>query len=160
MTLQISPEIITFAISAVPIIELRGAIPYGHNAGLPFYVSFLLAVLGNMLPVPFLVLFVRKIFNWLATMKIFRKTVAWMEKRVLGKQNVLIKYETIGLIILVAIPFPGTGAWTGAMLAGLLGMRLRDSVPAIFLGVIIAAVIVTAVMYGFIGAIDLFGLHA
>ncbi len=158
--LNISPEIITFAISMVPVIELRGSIPYGASVELPYYMSFILSVFGNMLPVPFLVLFVRKIFNWLKTMKVSKKLVDWTERRVLGKKEVLAKYEAIGLVILVAIPFPGTGAWTGAMLAGLLGMRLKDSLPAIFIGVIIAAVIVTAVSYGFIGAIDFLGLHA
>lgn len=157
---MISPEIITFAISMVPVIELRGAIPYGASMELPFYMSFLLSVLGNMLPVPFLVLFVRKIFNWLKTMKVFKKVVDKMEARVLGKRDVLTKYERFGLAIFVAIPLPGTGAWTGAMLAGLLGMRLKDSLPAIFIGVIIAALIVTAVSYGFVGAIDFLGLHA
>ncbi len=158
--MTISPEIITFAISMVPVIELRGAIPYGAAVQLPFYMSFILSVFGNMLPVPFLILFVRKIFNWLKTMKTFKKLVDKMEARVLGKRDVLTKYERFGLAIFVAIPFPGTGAWTGAMLAGLLGMRLKDSLPAVFIGVIIAAVIITAVSYGFIGAIDFLGLHA
>ncbi|MBR3848802.1 MAG: small multi-drug export protein [Oscillospiraceae bacterium] len=160
IALNISPEIITFAISLIPVIELRGAIPYGASMQLPYYMSFILSVIGNMLPVPFLILFVRKIFDWLRKIKLFKKLVDWMERRVLGKQDVLAKYEKFGLAIFVAIPLPGTGAWTGAMLAGLLGMRMKDSLPAIFIGVIVAALIVTAVSYGFIGAIDFLGLHA
>lgn len=160
VALNISPEIITFAISMVPVIELRGAIPYGASMELPFYMSFILSVVGNLFPVPFLILFVRKIFDWLRKIKIFRKLVDWMERRVLSKSYTLAKYERFGLAIFVALPLPGTGAWTGAMLAGLLGMRLKDSLPAIFIGVIIAALIVTAVSYGFVGAIDFLGLHA
>lgn len=158
--MNISPEIITFAISMVPVIELRGSIPYGASMEVPFYMSFILSVIGNMLPVPFLILFVRKIFTWLRKITIFKKLVDWMERRVLSKSEALAKYERFGLAIFVGIPLPGTGAWTGAMLAGLLGMRLRDSLPAIFIGVIIAAAVVTAVSYGFIGAIDFLGLHA
>lgn len=158
--MAISPELITFAISMVPVIELRGAIPYGAAMGLPFYLSCILSILGNMLPVPFIVLFVRKLFELLKKLPMLTKFVEWSEKHVMGKQDVLAKYEKIGLMILVAIPLPGTGAWTGAMLAGLLGMRIKDSVPAIFAGVIIAALVVSAVSYGFLGAFDLFGLHA
>jgi len=157
---SISPEIITFAISMVPVIELRGAIPYGAAMDLPIYMSAILAIIGNMLPVPFIVLFVRKIFDLLRKFKLFTKFVDWMERRVLSKSDRLAKYEKFGLAIFVALPLPGTGAWTGAMLAGLLGMRIKDSLPAILAGVIIAAIIVSAVSYGLIGAIDFLGLHA
>ncbi len=155
-----SPELVTFAISMVPVIELRGSIPYGAAMGMPFYLSFILAVVGNLLPVPFIIPFVRKVFDWCKKLPMLSKFAEWSEKHVLGKQDVLAKYEKIGLVILVAIPLPGTGAWTGAMLAGLLGMRIKDSLPAIFAGVLIAALIVSGVSYGFLGAIDLFGLHA
>ncbi len=158
--MTVSPEIITFAISMVPVVELRGSIPYGAAMGLSFFPCLILSIIGNLLPTPFIVLFVRKIFNWLKTMKFFKPFAEWSEKHVLGKRDVIARYETIGLAILVAIPLPGTGAWTGAMLAGLLGMRLKNALPAIILGVIVAAIIVSCVTYGFVGAIDFFALHA
>ncbi|MBQ5778230.1 MAG: small multi-drug export protein [Oscillospiraceae bacterium] len=158
--MAIAPEVLVFLISMVPVAELRGAIPYGVAAELPFWSNFLISILGNMLPVTFVVLFIRKVFAWLRTISFFKPFVDWSEKHVLSKQDVIAKYEIIGLIILVAIPLPGTGAWTGAMLAGLLGMRLKDAIPSIFVGVVVAALVVSAVSYGLIGAIDLLALHA
>ena len=114
----------------VPVIELRGGLPYGITLGLPYPVALLAAVLGNMIPVPFIILFIRRIF-------------AWMRKH--SK-----RWDGIGLCILVAIPLPGTGAWTGALVAAVLDMRLKKAVPAIFLGVCIAAAIMTAVTFGLI----------
>lgn len=147
-----------FIISMTPVLELRGAIPYGFAAGLPAWVTIVVSVVGNMILVPFIILSVRSVFAWLKKMKFMRKFVEWSEKRVMKNRKMISKYEALGLMLLVAIPLPGTGAWTGAMLAGLLEMRLKESLPAIFIGVIVAAVIVTLVSYGFIGAIGLFGL--
>ena len=147
-----------FIISLIPVLELRGAIPYGFAAGIPAWVVVLVSVIGNMLLVPFVILSVRSVFAWLKKMKFMRGFVEWSENRVLKNKKMIAKYETLGLMLLVAIPLPGTGAWTGAMLAGLLGMRLKTALPAIFIGVIIAAVIVTGVTYGFIGAIGFLGL--
>ncbi len=158
--MAIAPELIVFLISMVPVAELRGAIPYGAALEIPFWSNFIISIVGNMLPIPFIVLFVRKIFDWLKTKRLFKGFADWSEKHVMGKQSIISKYEIIGLVILVAIPLPGTGAWTGAMLAGLLGMRLKNALPAIFAGVIIAAIIVAGVSYGFIGAIDFLSLHA
>ncbi len=158
--MTVFPELIVFLISLVPVAELRGAIPYGAAVGLPFWTNLFVSILGNMLPVPFIILFVRNIFLWLKNFRFFKPMVEWCEQHVLSKQKMISKYEIIGLIILVAIPLPGTGAWTGAALAGFLGMRLKDAMPSILVGVVIAALIVSAVSYGFIGAIDLFALHA
>lgn len=143
-------------ISATPVIELRGAIPVGAAQGLPFFETFLLCIIGNMLPVPFIILFARKVFEFLKRTKLFRKPAEWLEHRTLKKAPTFYKYEILGLVILVAIPLPGTGAWTGAILAALLDVRLQRAIPAVFLGVVIAALIVSGMSYGFIEAISLF----
>lgn len=158
LTESVTSVFMVFIISLTPVLELRGAIPYGFAAGLPAWLTVLVSVIGNMILVPFIILSVRGVFAWLKKMKFMRRFVEWSEKRVLKNKEMVSKYEMLGLMLLVAIPLPGTGAWTGAMLAGLLNMRLKASLPAIFIGVVIAAVIVTAVSYGFIGAIGFFGL--
>ncbi len=141
----------TFLISMVPVIELRGGLPYGIALGLDYPIALAAAVLGNMVPVPFIIVYIRHIFEWL------RKRSHWwdekisrLEKKAHLKGRLVRKYSTIGLCILVAIPFPGTGAWTGALVAAVLDLRLKKAVPAIFLGVCIAAAIMTAVTFGVI----------
>ena len=150
--------LIIFAISMVPLIELRGAIPVGAGMGLLPVPNYLVSALGNMLPVPFVILFVRKLFAWLKEKRIMYRAIVWVENHVLKKEYMLRKYSLIGLCIIVAIPLPGTGAWTGAMLAGLLNMRLRQALPSIGLGVIIAGLVVCGVSYGVVGMAGLFGL--
>lgn len=145
-------------LSMVPVIELRGAIPVGVAHGIPFVENFILSCVGNMLPVPFVILFVRKLFAWFKEKRIMYRAIVWVENHVLKKEYMLRKYSLIGLCILVAIPLPGTGAWTGAMLAGLLNMRLRQALPTIGLGVIIAGLVVCGVSYGVVGMAGLFGL--
>ena len=143
--------IATFFISMAPIIELRGGLPYGIALGLDYPIALAAAVLGNMVPVPFIIVYIRHIFEWL------RKRSHWwdekisrLEKKAHLKGRLVRKYSTIGLCILVAIPLPGTGAWTGALVAAVLDLRLKKAVPAIFLGVCIAAAIMTAVTFGVI----------
>lgn len=144
----------TFVLSMVPVIELRGALPIAvaqHH--LNFWVAISVSVLGNLVPVPFIILFIRKIF---ALMRKWSKKldslVSKLEKRAEKKSDVVQKYAFWGLFILVAIPLPGTGAWTGALVAAMLDMRLKRAFPAIALGVIGAALIVTFVTYG-VGAL-------
>ena len=158
--MEFSNALLIFLISMTPVVELRGAIPYGAAIGLPAWETIVLAIAGNMILTPIIILCIRKGLDWLKTVGIFRRFAEWSERRVLKQKGVLEKYELIGLAVLVAIPLPGTGAWTGAMLAGLLGMRLRSALPSIFIGVVIAALIVGGVSYGFIGALDFMGLHA
>ena len=140
----------TFFMAMVPVIELRGAIPYGAGlAGLPIWQATLLAMLGNLLPVPFLVIFTRDIFAWLRKKSPkLNSLVERMEQRADRKKDVVLKYEFWGLMILVAIPLPGTGAWTGALVAAMMDMQLKRAFPAIALGVVIAAFIVTWLTYG------------
>ena len=144
--------ITTFLISMLPIIELRAGLPYGIALGLPYPVALAAAVLGNMVPVPFIILFIRRIFMWLRS--VLPKCDAFitrLEEKAHIKGDLVRRYSTIGLCILVAIPLPGTGAWTGALVAALLDLRLKKAVPAIFLGVIIAACIMTMLTFGVLG---------
>lgn len=139
----------TFLLSMVPVIELRGGLPYGVSLGLSYPEALIAAILGNMLPVPFIILYIRHIFHWLKKRSPWwQEKITALEKKAHLKGRLVHKYSAIGLCILVAIPFPGTGAWTGALVAAILDMRLRDVVPTIFLGVCIAAAIMTAVTYG------------
>lgn len=138
-----------FGLAMVPVFELRGAIPVGVAAGLPFWIVFITAILGNLLPVPFLILFTRRVFEWLRKKSaFFERLVSRLEKKASAKEDLLKKYELLGLCILVAIPLPGTGAWTGSLVAAVFDIRLKHAFPAIALGVLIAAVIVSVVTYG------------
>lgn len=141
----------TFMISMVPIIELRGGLPYGIALGLPHPLALTAAVLGNMVPASFIIVYIRHIFAWLR--KHFAKLdgfISNLEQKAYVKGCMVQKYSIIGLCRLVAIPLPGTGAWTGALVAAMVDMKLKKAVPTIFLGVVIAAGIMTAVTFGFI----------
>ena len=137
--------LMTFLIAMVPVLELRGAIPAGIAAGLAAA-----AILGNLVPIPFLILLLRRIFDWLRKSSWVGPKIDWLERRAHLKGRIVKKYRTIGLIILVAIPLPGTGAWTGALVADVLDLRLRTALPAIALGVLIAGIITTTVTCGVI----------
>lgn len=142
--------LLTFGTAMVPVIELRGAIPVGVAAGLPPAVACITAILGNLVPVPFIMLLTRKVFDWLRDTRFFGPRIEWLEKRAHLKGRLVRKYRLTGLIVLVGIPLPGTGAWTGALVAALLDIRLRSAIPAILLGLIIAGGITTAVTMGVI----------
>ncbi len=148
LTMEIKYALMILGLSMTPILELRASIPYGFANGLPAWETIILSVIGNLILTPFIIVFFRRIIAWLKTVKSLRRFAEWSERRVLKKKHVIEKYEAIGLAIIVAIPFPGTGAWTGAMLAGILGMRLKKALPAIAIGVAVAAVIMTCVSYG------------
>ena len=138
--------ILTFLISMVPVVELRCGLPYVIVSGLPYGLAVTAAVLGNMLPVPFIILFIEKVFVWLR--EHFPKIdsfISSLEKRAADKQETVDKYGALGLVLLVAIPLPGTGAWTGSLVAALMHMKLQKAVPCVFLGVIIAAVLMTVI---------------
>lgn len=141
---------VTFFISMVPVIELRGAIPAGIAAGLSPAAAFVVSVLGNLVPVPFILLLIRRIFDWLRDTKTFGPLIEKLERRAHLKGRVVQKYRVPGLIILVGIPLPGTGAWTGALVAALLDIRLKSAVPAIFAGLLIAGAITLGVTMGVI----------
>ncbi len=141
--------LLTFFVAMVPVIELRGAIPVGVAHGLEFWQAVVISCVGNMVPVPFILLFIKRIFGWLRTLHPkLESFVGSMEKRAENKSKSVARFEFFGLFLLVAIPLPGTGAWTGALVAAMLGMEMKKSVPAIFLGILAAAAIVTAITYG------------
>lgn len=141
--------LLTALISMLPVVELRGGLPAGVALGLPIPLAFAAALIGNMLPVPFVILFARPVFQWIrAHIPALGSFVTKLETRAYAKSKNVKKYETWGLLIFVAIPLPGTGAWTGALIASVLNMRLKRAVPVIFLGVIIAGSIMTVLTYG------------
>lgn len=141
--------IATAGVAMVPVVELRGAIPFGVSLGLSAQDAFFASLIGNIIPVPFIVLFVRRMFAWLRKHPRWGSIIDRLEKRAHIKGRLITKYRLWGLCLLVAIPLPGTGAWTGALVAGVLGMRLGDALIAIFLGVLLAGVIVLFATYGF-----------
>lgn len=138
--------LITFLISMVPVIELRGAIPYGMAQGLAPWVACAVSIAGNMLPVPFILLFIRKILHWMKRFPRLGRIAEKLEHRADNRSGRVRKSEVIGLCLLVAIPLPGTGAWTGALVAALMEMRLKRALPTILLGVVLAGIAVTVVM--------------
>lgn len=142
--------ITTLLMAMVPVIELRGAIPYGVAvADLEIWQAALIAVIGNLLPIPFLVVFTRDVFAWMRKKsERLDRIVVRMEKKADKNKDVVLRYQFWGLMILVAIPLPGTGAWTGALVAALMDLQLKRAMPAIALGVVIAAIIVTWITYG------------
>ena len=137
-----------FLISMVPIAELRAAIPFGHINNLSPVLTYLFAVVGNFLPVPFILLFIRRILLFMKRVKYLDKIALFLEKKAEKNRAAVEKYAFWGLAILVAIPLPGTGAWTGALVAAMMEMRLKRAFPAIVIGVVIAGVIVSIVTYG------------
>ncbi len=141
--------LMTLVVSMVPIIELRGAIPIAVGNGLDWRIAIPLAIIGNLIPVPFIIVFIKRIFAFL------RKKSGWLnrfvtkiENRAEKKMGTVQKYAFWGLFIFVAIPLPGTGAWTGALIAAMLDMRLKKAFPSIALGVLTAGIIVAFVSYG------------
>ena len=140
----------TFFISMVPVLELRASVFAGAAGGLHPLLTYAVAVCGNLVPIPFILLFIRHIFAWMRTWSVFHNLVEKLEARAQKKGDTVRKYGIIGLCILVAIPLPGTGAWTGALVAALMNMRLKRAMPAIILGVLIAGAVMTLLAYGII----------
>ena len=141
----------TLFISMVPVIELRGAIPIAVAQGMNPWEAMVIAIIGNMIPVPFIILFIRKIFKWMRKVSPrLDALVNRLEARADSKADRVRKYEKLGLYLFVAIPAPGTGAWTGALIAAMLDIRMRTALPTIFLGVCTAGLIVTLLTIGVI----------
>ncbi|MCI9476600.1 MAG: small multi-drug export protein [Emergencia sp.] len=139
----------TMLISMVPVLELRGAIPAGVAAGLSVKEALVVSIIGNLLPVPIIILFVRKVFDWMRKKSERLDFLVCRFEEKAKKQSVMIdKYEWFGLVLLVAVPLPGTGAWTGALVAAMLNMRLKRALPAVFIGVVIAGIVVSYITYG------------
>ena len=142
----------TFLVSMLPVVELRGAIPIGAGLGLPVWQAAVISMIGNLLPVPFIIAFVRTVMDWLRQRSDrARRFVAWLEKKGTGKRADRVRQAKFwGLLLFVAIPLPGTGAWTGALVAVLLNMRMKNSLPPIILGVLVAGLLVSLATAGVI----------
>lgn len=140
--------ILTMLVSMIPIIELRGGIPFGVAMGLPYHLAFPFAVVGNVLPAPFIIVYIRKIFLLMRRyLPKLNSMVDKLETKAHLKGQQVSKYKYIGLWLFVAIPLPGTGAWTGSLAAAFLDMRLKKAFPAVFLGVITAGCIMLALTH-------------
>ena len=141
--------ILTLLVSMLPVVELRGGIPFGVAAGLPVWAAYLAAVIGNLLPVPFIVVYIQRIFMFMRQhMPRLNSVVDKMEQKAHLKSASVLKYQYLGLAIFVAIPLPGTGAWTGALVAAFLNMRLKKAMPSIMGGVLSAGLIISILSYG------------
>ena len=138
----------TMLVSMVPIIELRGGLPFGVALGLPYYLAFPAAVLGNLIPAPFIIVYIRRICELMRKyMPKLNGLVDKLEKKAHLKGQKVQKYQYLGLWIFVAIPLPGTGAWTGSLVAAFLGMRLKKALPAVVMGVLTAGCIMLALTH-------------
>ena len=142
-----SREMIVFIISMIPILELRGGLLAASVLNIDIVRALWICIVGNLIPVPFILLLITPIFNWLKQTKTFRPMVEKMENRALSKREQIEKYEFWGLVLFVGIPLPGTGAWTGSLIAAMLDLRLKKAFPAIALGVAAAGVIMTFFYY-------------
>lgn len=150
---KIPGELIAFLVSLLPILELRGGLIAANLLGVKLIPAFIICFIGNMLPIPFILLFIEKIFDWLRDKKGLGKIVRYCEKKADKNKDKIDKYGLWGLLILVAIPLPGTGAWTGALVAALMRLDIKKSLPVIAAGVVIAGIIVSLIMYGAVDAL-------
>lgn len=147
----ISKDVIIFIISLMPILELRGGLLAATLLDVEFVRAAVICIIGNVLPIPIVLLFLRFVLDLFEKWSVTKKIVTWLEKKVEEKREQIDKYGYLGLIIFVGIPLPGTGAWTGALLAVMLGMNRKKSFVCILLGVLLAAVIMSIVSYGILG---------
>ena len=145
---KIPEELVAFVISLFPVLECRGGMIAARLMEIPFVTAFLLCYVGNMLPIPFIILFIRKIFDFLRRFKFFEKIIVKLEAKTDKNKDKILKYKSWGLLLFVAIPLPGTGGWTGALMAALLDIRFKRALPIIALGVLIAGFIMSALTYG------------
>ena len=142
--------LLTFTTAMVPVVELRGASPLGIAAGLPPALACAAAILGNLVPAPLIILLARRMADFLRGTRFFGPRIDWLERRAHLKGRLVRKYRLLGLVILVGIPLPGTGAWTGSLVAAVLNIRMRHALPAILLGLIMAGLITTALTLGIV----------
>ena len=149
----ISKEAIIFIISMIPILELRGGLLAASPAllNVPILRAIPICIVGNIIPIPFILLFIRQIFKWMKKTKTFRGLITKLENRAMGKSDQIKRYEFLGLLLFVGVPLPGTGAWTGSLIASLLEVDIKKSSVAIFCGLIMATVIMYVVSYGIVG---------
>lgn len=150
LTNTIGKSIAVFVISILPILELRGGLLAAGIINLNPIIAYIVAIIGNILPIPFVLLFFNKFFDWMKKFSIFGKFVKWIENKVEKNKSKFEKGEFIGLILFVGIPIPGTGAWTGSLIASLMKMDKKKAMLAIFIGIILASVIMMILSYGLV----------
>lgn len=146
-------ELIIFIISIMPVLELRGGLIAATLLKVPFFKAYIISIIGNVLPIPLVLLFLEKIFDLLKRVKLTSKVINKLEKKILSKKGQIDKYGYFGLLLFVGIPLPGTGAWTGSALAVLLHLDRKKSFIYILLGVILASIIMSIFSYGILGNI-------
>ena len=141
-------ELVAFLISLLPVLELRGGLIAASLMHVPLGPAFVICYIGNLLPIPFILLFIRRIINYFKKTRLLRGFAEWLERKSEKNREKVARYEVLGLLLFVAIPLPGTGAWTGALVAAMLDMRIKKSFPVIALGVLIAGGIMSVISYG------------
>ena len=149
----ISPEWVVFIISMIPILELRGGLVAASILDIPILKAIPFCVIGNIVPIPFILLFIKRILKWMQTVKGLCVIANWLEKKATKKSEALKKGEFWGLALFVGIPLPGTGAWTGSLIAALFDVKLKKSVGAILLGIVMATIIMSILSYGLLDVI-------
>ena len=148
---HISKELIIFIISMIPILELRGGLLAASLLKVSAAKAIPISIMGNIIPIPFILLFIRQIFKLMKKTKVFRGLIERLENRAMGKSDQIKRYEFLGLLLFVGVPLPGTGAWTGSLIASLLEVDIKKSSIAILCGLIMATVIMYVVSYGIVG---------
>ena len=152
---SVGKEAIVFIISMIPILELRGGLLVaGPLLGVPVSTAIPLCIIGNIIPVPFILLLITPIFKWMKGTKTFKPMVDKLEAKAMSKSDKIEKYEFWGLVLFVGIPLPGTGAWTGSLIAALLGVKFKKAFPAVILGICIATVIMWFLSYVILGGVQ------
>ncbi|MDD2978554.1 MAG: small multi-drug export protein [Hespellia sp.] len=151
----IGKEAIIFIISMIPILELRGGLLAAGPAllNIPLLKAIPICIIGNIIPVPFILLLITPIFNWMKTTKFFAPMVHKLEAKAMSKSDQIERYEFWGLVLFVGIPLPGTGAWTGSLIAALLGVKFKKAFPAIIIGICLATILMSLLSYGLLGVI-------
>lgn len=153
---SVGKEAIVFIISMIPILELRGALLVaGPLLGVPVAKAIPLCIIGNIIPVPFILLLITPIFKWMKGTKLFKPMVDKLEAKAMSKSDKIEKYEFWGLVLFVGIPLPGTGAWTGSLIAALLGVKFKKAFPAVILGIFMATVIMWFISYVVLGGVQI-----
>lgn len=147
----VAEEIIVFIISLMPILELRGGLLAAKLLGVPLMTAIPICIAGNIIPIPFILFFIKKIFAWMKNFKIFRSMIEKLEQKAMSKSDKVSKMEFWGLALFVGIPLPGTGAWTGSLIAALLEMDIKKAVISELVGIVIATIIMAIVSYGLLG---------
>ena len=151
----LSDELIVFIVSMLPILELRGGLIVAKLLEVSFFKAFAICLIGNLLPIPFILLFIRRIFSLLKKIRFVNQVIDKLEAKSIRKAENVKKYRLWGLFLFVAIPLPGTGAWTGALVADLLDIRIKHSLPTIAIGVFVAGLLISAFSYGLLGLLGI-----